>query len=179
METISTSVKPATQSSVKMPITCRILLNSIKTETMEEYEAEEKTNSSKMSSSAEKQTSKNLAGPHDEGEESFIGGQMDPHQRADTVEKTRRCDQCQKSFSSSAYLKYHQRIHTGEKPYTCDQCGRSFTASGNLKNHQRTHTGEKPYTCDQCGRSFTQSGNLKNHQRTHTGEKPYTCDQLW
>ena len=75
---------------------------------------------------------------------------MDPHQRANTVEKTRRCDQCQKSFSSSEYLKYHQRIHTGEKLPTCDQCGRSFILSGDLKRHRRTHTGEKPYTCEQC-----------------------------
>ncbi|KAM7371497.1 hypothetical protein PAMP_008733 [Pampus punctatissimus] len=122
-------------------ITCRSLLNFTNTET--------------------KQKVKNPVGLLSEGEKGFIGGQMDPHQRADTVEKTHLCDLCQKSFGSS----------------TCEQCGRSFSQSGYLKRHQHIHTGEKPYKCEQSGRRFPRSEYLKTHQCIHTGDKPHTCEQ--
>src|SRR6218665_1858245 len=92
-----------------------------------------------------------------------------------TVEKSYKCQFCQKTFSQGKYLTKHMRSHTGEKPYKCLLCHKSFTQNTTLKRHMRTHTGEKPYKCKLCQKSFTISGHLKRHMRIHTGEKPYTC----
>uniref|UniRef100_A0AAQ4P9L0 C2H2-type domain-containing protein n=1 Tax=Gasterosteus aculeatus aculeatus TaxID=481459 RepID=A0AAQ4P9L0_GASAC len=121
------------------------------------------------------QTSTNPAGPRGEGEESLTGGQVDPRQCADTVEKPHCCASTSSEHDGGGPSTCE--AHPGEKPFTCEQCGRSFYQKANLKNHQRIHTGEKPFTCEQCGRSFYRKADLKTHQRIHTGEKPFTCEQ--
>ncbi|XP_028439592.1 zinc finger protein 709-like [Perca flavescens] len=85
--------------------------------------------------------------------------------------KRHHCQHCDKSFTTSGYLKIHQRVHTGENLHNCDQCGAVFTQHSDLNRHKRIHTGEKLYSCDKCGAAFTRQGSLKIHQRIHTGEK--------
>ncbi|KAL7842253.1 hypothetical protein SRHO_G00239420 [Serrasalmus rhombeus] len=97
-------------------------------------------------------------------------------QRSDgaaTGEKSSRCPQCGKTFTTRFYLKIHQRIHTGERPYTCLQCGKRFYCNSHLISHQRSHTGEKPYSCEECGKSYSHLNSLKLHQRSHTEEEAY------
>ncbi|XP_060725778.1 zinc finger protein 572 [Tachysurus vachellii] len=88
-----------------------------------------------------------------------------------TGEKSSRCAQCGKTFTTRFYLKIHQRIHTGERPYTCLQCGKRFYCNSHLISHQRCHTGEKPYSCEECGKSYSHLNSLKLHQRSHTEEE--------
>jgi KRAB domain-containing zinc finger protein len=54
-----------------------------------------------------------------------------------TKEKSYKCDQCEKAFSSSWYLKVHKHIHTREKPYTCKICGAAFVQSAKLNMHKK------------------------------------------
>ncbi|XP_076847561.1 uncharacterized protein LOC143493203 isoform X2 [Brachyhypopomus gauderio] len=99
-----------------------------------------------------------------------------PEQGSDgpgTGEKSSRCGQCGKTFTTRFYLKIHQRIHTGERPYTCLQCGKRFYCNSHLISHQRCHTGEKPYSCEECGKSYSHLNSLKLHQRSHTEEETY------
>ncbi|XP_012987775.3 zinc finger protein 883-like isoform X1 [Esox lucius] len=86
-----------------------------------------------------------------------------------------QCKQCDKTFSTKAYLLVHQRKHTGERPYLCPQCGKSFSLSGSLRLHLRIHAGEKPHVCSYCDKRFTSRSQLIRHLRIHTGEKPYQC----
>jgi uncharacterized Zn-finger protein len=93
--------------------------------------------------------------------------------KAETM--SRKCEVCNKVFSTKGNLVRHKRTHIGDKPYQCDVCNKSFSKSGTLTIHKRTHTGDKPYQCDVCNKSFSKSGTLTIHKRTHTGDKPYQC----
>lgn len=95
------------------------------------------------------------------------------HRGDGAAERSSRCPQCGKTFTTRFYLKIHQRIHTGERPYTCPQCGKRFYCNSHLISHQRSHTGEKPYSCEECGKSYSHLNSLKLHQRSHTEEEAY------
>ncbi|XP_051985470.1 zinc finger protein 572-like [Xyrauchen texanus] len=95
------------------------------------------------------------------------------HRGDGAAERSSRCPQCGKTFTTRFYLKIHQRIHTGERPYTCPQCSKRFYCNSHLISHQRSHTGEKPYSCEECGKSYSHLNSLKLHQRSHTEEEVY------
>uniref|UniRef100_A0A8C2BXT4 Zinc finger protein 410 n=1 Tax=Cyprinus carpio TaxID=7962 RepID=A0A8C2BXT4_CYPCA len=95
-------------------------------------------------------------------------------------EKIHRCpyENCHRTFTYPAHLKYHLKTHRNDRTFRCEGCGKSFYVLQRLQVHMRTHNGEKPFICNEknCGKKFTTAGNLKNHKRTHTGEKPFLCD---
>jgi uncharacterized Zn-finger protein len=87
--------------------------------------------------------------------------------KAETM--SRKCEVCNKVFSTKGHLVRHKRTHIGDKPYQCDVCNKSFSKSGTLIIHKRTHTGDKPYQCDVCNKSFSKSSTLP-FIREHTLE---------
>ena len=103
-------------------------------------------------------------------------GNLVAHKRTHSEDKPYECDVCNKRFSHSSHLAVHKRIHTGEKPYECDVCNKRFLQSGNLATHKRTHTGHKPYKCHVCKKRFSQLSTLGRHKSTHTRDKPHKCD---
>ncbi|XP_058653283.1 zinc finger protein with KRAB and SCAN domains 1 isoform X2 [Onychostoma macrolepis] len=106
-------------------------------------------------------------------EEAYRTGEISLRANPSAAERSSRCPQCGKTFTTRFYLKIHQRIHTGERPYTCPQCGKGFYCNSHLISHQRSHTGEKPYSCEECGKSYSHLNSLKLHQRSHTEEEAY------
>lgn len=106
-------------------------------------------------------------------EEAYRPEEVSLRANPSAAERSSRCPQCGKTFTTRFYLKIHQRIHTGERPYTCPQCGKGFYCNSHLISHQRSHTGEKPYSCEECGKSYSHLNSLKLHQRSHTEEEAY------
>ncbi|KAG1941773.1 zinc finger protein 410 isoform X1 [Pimephales promelas] len=112
------------------------------------------------------------------------GPKKDPPPRVvcSPSEKIHRCpyENCQRTFTYPAHLKYHLKTHRNDRTFRCgaEGCGKSFYVLQRLQVHMRIHNGEKPFICSEknCGKRFTTAGNLKNHRRTHTGEKPFLCD---
>jgi len=95
-------------------------------------------------------------------------------------DKSFRCTDCNREFSSKRNLVDHYRgHHQGQKPHVCQQpgCGKSFLRPAHLLIHNRIHTGEKPFVCEHegCGKRWNQKSALKQHMRSHTGEKPFIC----
>lgn len=66
-----------------------------------------------------------------------------------------------KGFRQSSYLKIHQKAHSIEKPYKCEECGQGFNQSSRLQIHQLIHTGGKPYKCEECGKDSVVEQILK------------------
>ena len=94
--------------------------------------------------------------------------------REPSWEKPFKCTKCDKSFSTSSYLKAHERIHSGEI-----QVRKVWQVFFKIKvlegTWERTHTEEKAFTCSICDKSFSRAGHFQEREGTHTEEKPFKC----
>ena len=93
----------------------------------------------------------------------------------DTNLTSKKCDFCDKLFSSLKNLKIHiNRIHKDKNDHNCGSCGECFSRAEYLKIHIHTiHEGHKDHKCGSCGKwQF----DLKRHIHTvHNGHKDYYC----
>lgn len=64
--------------------------------------------------------------------------------------------------------------------YACDQCDRSFKRSNYLKNHKEiVHQGNRAHACDQCGKRLMTAASLRYHIRTHKGLFIFVLLNFW
>ena len=99
------------------------------------------------------------------------------------VRITFKCEECQKSFSRSRYLKKHKLLHFGiqkdknrTKDFKCKVCSKEFHYKGNLKEHMKIHELNKP-TCEQCGKPFSTPYTLIRHMKTHNAvREKFQCN---
>ncbi|XP_052447486.1 general transcription factor IIIAa [Carassius gibelio] len=109
---------------------------------------------------------------------SFVGKnwtEMTNHKKVHIVRV--QCDQCQKTFRDSWFLKQHQHVHSEERVvYHCprDGCSRSYTTAFNLQSHILSfHEEQRCFICAHpgCGRSFAMKQSLLRHGVMHDPEK--------
>ena len=96
-----------------------------------------------------------------------------------TVEKSKKCNQCDYTSSRADHFRTHLITHSGEKSNKCNQC--DFVSSralpGTLRTHLKRHIGGKSNKCNQCDYASYRACDLRTHLKTHSGEKSNKCNQ--
>ena len=58
---------------------------------------------------------------------------------AKEVQKTYKCDNCEKSFGFKGTLFRHiKHVHEGERTYKCDYCSKKFPRKDDKEKHEKT-----------------------------------------
>lgn len=76
----------------------------------------------------------------------------------------KKCNLCQKEFSSTPRLLEHVNTHKGEKPFKCHFCPRAYASKRNLAAHEVEHVEEPKLACDVCGKKFVKQYTLNGHK---------------
>lgn len=78
-----------------------------------------------------------------------------------TVNANRRCDICNKVFSTPGNCSIHKKKHNADnEKVQCEDCGKNFSTPGNLTIHKRIHSGEKAVRCDVNFRIYDNNPHL-------------------
>ena len=107
---------------------------------------------------------------------------LDIHVQTKHDDRTWQCDQCEKTFSSEAYLKYHKdRVHKESrmpvvKKLKCEECHLRFASSYYLRDHERKkHEGTK-LECKECDKQFISQSGLYIHKISAHKNLTWKCD---
>ncbi len=116
--------------------------------------------------------------------------------------KSFECDKCGKLFDQQFLLNKHLVVHSEERPYVCDECGRSYKTSADLRFHKERHTDNEiscelcdkkfkaqrfyrkhylykhrfNFECHLCHKKFSYQHILDAHLNWHKGDRPYICE---
>ena len=109
--------------------------------------------------------------------------QIDEHVRWKTP-KPFKCESCEKSFTTSKYLRKHIKyVHLKEpKPFRCETetCDKSFRSAKQLGEHIKyVHMKEpRPFKCGTCEKLFSYRSSLLRHKKyVHfKGPKSFKCE---
>ena len=112
-----------------------------------------------------------------------------------STKEVHRCEVCNKSFSSPAYLskhvvthsrqsahkdyvEQHMIQHSAQAKHCCEICGKMYSAAYTLKLHQAKHDFPRPYSCEKCSKSFFREDRLKSHMLRHSvsADNLYYCE---
>ena len=88
------------------------------------------------------------------------------------------CKVCSKSFALKFQLKDHEEMHNGELP--CEQCDKTFPSTNYLKSHIRNKHMPKvlmtPARCEICKKTLYDAKTLTRHNRLlHSTKRPFSC----
>ncbi|XP_055373035.1 zinc finger protein 723-like [Condylostylus longicornis] len=93
------------------------------------------------------------------------------HVKKHTNEKNFKCEYCGRGFIQKIHLKTHLAKHTGLREFICTQqnCNKSFTSSTYLKKHKfMAHSeGLMKFKCNICGEGFPMLFVLNKHKKKH------------
>lgn len=89
------------------------------------------------------------------------------------------CEKCNAKCTTLLALKTHIEKHRKEKSFKCRQCGKRYSSKEHLKEHtKRRHDDgkhQKSYPCGICGKMLTAALELSQHLQIHDG-KTYRCE---
>ncbi|GAV06073.1 hypothetical protein RvY_16109 [Ramazzottius varieornatus] len=121
------------------------------------------------------------------------------------AEKTVKCNQCDKTFFTTAAMRSHENFQHGmRKGFECPVCLESFKGGLNLNIHGETHRVDSNFpcrlcpkvfsswlilirhmkqqhkttkvVCDVCQKPFKNNGALDRHQKVHYDAFDYACE---
>ena len=102
-----------------------------------------------------------------------------PENFGNIFDHKRRCQFCEKKFSTDTNLKRHvDQVHERKKNHMCKVCHKSFFTSRDLWVHSSAvHDNSKTFKCKSCEKTFSQKGNMKTHYETqHLGIRNFKCN---
>lgn len=70
---------------------------------------------------------------------------------------------CEKTFVRLYNLRQHQRAHSVHRPFKCDQCPASFARNHDLKRHVKGHD-RRAFRCCGCNKIFSRRDAIKRHK---------------
>ena len=89
----------------------------------------------------------------------------------------KKCDQCDKMFTTDRGLFYHMKSYHEGVRYNCSKCEYQGTTKPNLNAHIRSKHENHTYNCKQCDFKSNWQIQLKEHiESIHEGVK-YKCNQ--
>jgi len=84
------------------------------------------------------------------------------------------CEKCGESFHLKRQLTRHMATHV-DKTFKCNMCDKEYDVCRNLLLHKRQCHPE--HKCVTCGRLFPSRSILLLHQPSHSSEKHFSCDK--
>ena len=92
-----------------------------------------------------------------------------------SVSKVRKCNSCDKTFSTETDLSNHSIEHKKDL-YVCQSCGKSFGNEYDVQIHSKEHKTTIQISCDKCDMKFSSKEQLSRHEANHDASHKFNCE---